>query len=48
MHNTFGADKFEAASRRKKANCLNLKKFFKLCVLLLEMISMLDWLSSKF
>ena len=40
-HNTFGADKFESASRRKKINCLNFKKFFQLCISLLEMISIL-------
>ena len=38
---TFGADKFESASRRKKVNCLNVKKFFQLCVSILEMISIL-------
>ena len=41
LHNTFGADKFESASRRKKVKCLNFKKFFQLCVSLLEMISIL-------
>ena len=40
MHNTFGADKFKSTSRSKKVNCLNFK-FFQLCVLLLEMISIL-------
>ena len=51
-YNTFGADKFESALRRKKVNCLNFKKFFQLCVSLLEMISILfyscSWLLSKF
>ena len=28
LHNTFGADKFESALRRKKVKCLNFKIFF--------------------
>ena len=41
LHKTFGADKFESALRRKKVNSLNFKKFFQLCIWLLEMISIL-------
>ena len=41
LQKTFGAVKFESALRRKKVNSLNFKKFFQLCIWLLEMISIL-------
>ena len=49
LHSTFGADKFESASRRKKVNSLNLKKILStLYFAFRDDFDSCHWLSSKF